>query len=200
LVCWREKPSYIPIPSRRVDARRPEDLTGFVRTSGIECPLWVKSRHFAVQSPRPLWVISGHTQCKRARPLCPQQRPQMRISAKGHVCFTPESRHVRCNCRCPLWARRFINRSARRTIIPNPTRDALLALFGIVVVVIVFWFLLSRTKVGGSRLIGPVGQKPGSSSKIQKRWQQHALWMERSEGGQPCKRRYVGHFNAKLFR
>jgi hypothetical protein len=26
------------------------------------------------------------------------------LPAKGHVCFTPESGHVRCNYGCPLWA------------------------------------------------------------------------------------------------
>ena len=26
------------------------------------------------------------------------------ILAKGHVCFTPESGHVRCTSGCPLWA------------------------------------------------------------------------------------------------
>src|SRR5262245_52218679 len=61
------------------------------------------------------------------------------------------------------------------------------------------WFLCRGQKLVDP-LIGPVRQRPGSSSKIQKRWQQHALWIERSEGGRPCKRRYVGHFNEKLFR
>src|SRR5262245_41324061 len=35
-------------------------------------PLWVKSRHLAVQSPCPLWVISGHMQCNRRCPLYPK--------------------------------------------------------------------------------------------------------------------------------
>jgi hypothetical protein len=33
----------------------------------------------------------------------PPKRP--RIPANGHVCFTPESGHMRCNWGCPLWAR-----------------------------------------------------------------------------------------------
>jgi hypothetical protein len=47
-------------------------------------------------------------------------------------------------------------------------------------------------------LIGPVRQNL-DQFKNPKALAQHALWMERSEGGRPCKRRYVGHFNAKLF-
>jgi hypothetical protein len=33
------------------------------------------------------------------------------FSAKGHVRFTPKSGHVRCNYRCPLWAKSDINHS-----------------------------------------------------------------------------------------
>src|SRR5512139_3080903 len=47
----------------------------------MECLLRVKSRHL---------------QCKRACPLCSQQRPQKRISAKGRV--------WRCKSECPLRA------------------------------------------------------------------------------------------------
>ena len=35
----------------------------------------------------------------------PPKRPRKRISAQGHVCFTPESGHVQCNEGCPLWAK-----------------------------------------------------------------------------------------------
>src|SRR5262245_66178091 len=37
-------------------------------------------------------------------PLYPEQRPQKRLPGKGHVCFTPESRHLQCTTPCPLWA------------------------------------------------------------------------------------------------
>src|SRR4029453_7653905 len=65
---------------------------------------WVISGHFALQSPCPLWVISGHVQRKTPCPLYPQQRPQKRTPAKGHVRFTPESGHVRCTSSGLLWA------------------------------------------------------------------------------------------------
>src|SRR5262252_9865763 len=35
----------------------------------------------------------------------PQKRQRKRNSANGHVCFTPESGHVRCNSSCLLWAK-----------------------------------------------------------------------------------------------
>jgi hypothetical protein len=44
-------------------------------------------------------VISRHLQCNS------QQRPQKRTSANHHVCFTSESRHVRCSSSCRLWAK-----------------------------------------------------------------------------------------------
>ena len=34
----------------------------------------------------------------------PNSDRESRTPATGHVCFTPESGHVQCNCRCPLWA------------------------------------------------------------------------------------------------
>jgi hypothetical protein len=33
-----------------------------------------------------------------------EEPPSLGRVAKSHVCFTPESGHVRCNYRCPLWA------------------------------------------------------------------------------------------------
>ena len=47
-------------------------------------------------APCPPWVTSGHLRCKKSCPLYPRQRPRKRISAQGHVGFTPESGHVRC--------------------------------------------------------------------------------------------------------
>jgi hypothetical protein len=35
-----------------------------------------------------------------------------KASAKGHVRFTPESRHVQCTSPCLLWAKRWGNRPA----------------------------------------------------------------------------------------
>ena len=43
------------------------------------CPLWGKSRHV------------------RRKKECPLYAPRKRTPANGHVCLTPESRHVRCN-------------------------------------------------------------------------------------------------------
>jgi hypothetical protein len=39
----------------------------------------------------------------KGHPALPRQRPRKRISARGHVRFTPKSRHVRCNSSCLLW-------------------------------------------------------------------------------------------------
>jgi len=41
-------------------------------------------------------------------------------SATGYVYFTPESRHVWCNQRCPLWARLIVAACAR--ILPSHSR------------------------------------------------------------------------------
>src|SRR5262245_18900358 len=41
---------------------------------------------------------------KRSCLLFPQKRPQKRISAQGHVCFTPKSGRVQRSTSCPLWA------------------------------------------------------------------------------------------------
>jgi hypothetical protein len=51
-------------------------------------------------------------------------------SAKGHVRFTPESGHVRCNQRCPLWA----NSESRIYSITSSARnksDALQTILGL---------------------------------------------------------------------
>jgi hypothetical protein len=42
---------------------------------------------------------------KKRCPLYTQKRPQKRISAQGHVCFTPESGHLQCTSLCLLWAK-----------------------------------------------------------------------------------------------
>ena len=34
----------------------------------------------------------------------PNSNRKSEIPAKGHVCYAPESGHVRCACRCPLSA------------------------------------------------------------------------------------------------
>src|SRR5215510_12569638 len=52
----------------------------------------------------------------------PQKRPQKQTSANGHVCFTPESGHVRCNWQCRLWAK-----SGHRDLIHYIQKDRLAA-------------------------------------------------------------------------
>ena len=53
-------------------------------------------------------------------------------AAKSHVCFTPESGHVRCTYRCPLWARSghwlaySITHGAARALVANALQKALL--------------------------------------------------------------------------
>jgi len=68
------------------------------------CDAHVTSENFAAQPPYLLWVISRHVRRSKACPLYPQSRPRKRIFAKGHVCFTPKSGHVRCTRRCLLRA------------------------------------------------------------------------------------------------
>ena len=58
-------------------------------SSDIECPLWVRSGHMQRTNPCPLYPNSD----RESGHLPP-----------GHVCFTPESGHVRCNVSCRLWA------------------------------------------------------------------------------------------------
>src|SRR5262249_28702744 len=47
-----------------------------------------------------------------------------------HVCFTPESGHVRCNLGCPLWANsghsRVKRKTASRRSLRNPTSRVIL--------------------------------------------------------------------------
>src|SRR4029079_885087 len=51
-----------------------------------------------------LWVRSGHMQRTNPCPLYPNSERESGHLPPGHVCFTPESGHVRCNGSCRLWA------------------------------------------------------------------------------------------------
>jgi len=53
----------------------------------------------------PLWVRSGHMQRTNPCPLYPNSDRESGHLPRGHVCFTPESGHVRCNGSCRLWAK-----------------------------------------------------------------------------------------------
>src|SRR5215475_11894042 len=46
----------------------------------------------------------------------PQKRPRKQTSANGHVCFTPESGHVRCKSPCLLWAKSGLMQRSKRSL------------------------------------------------------------------------------------
>src|SRR5512132_113349 len=71
-------------------------LTSKCKPATCREPLAPEDEHML---PCPLWVKSRHLRRNKACPLYPRQRPRKRISAQGHVCFTPESGHWEKACR-----------------------------------------------------------------------------------------------------
>jgi hypothetical protein len=52
---------------------------------------WTQVQSVSTSDECPLWVKSRHTRRNKSCPLYPRQRPRKRISANGHVRFTPKA-------------------------------------------------------------------------------------------------------------
>src|SRR5262249_60560047 len=70
-----------------------------VRVKASRSPLWVKSRHVRCKTSCLLYIATA----------------KAKFGKSGHVCFTPESGHVRCNGGCPLWAKSRHSALRKRT-------------------------------------------------------------------------------------
>src|SRR5262245_13291932 len=68
------------------------------------CPLYPQERTCAVQLG--MSALGHKRTCARNRPcpLYPQKRLKKQTCANGPCLLYPESGHVRCKHRCPLWA------------------------------------------------------------------------------------------------